>query len=256
MLTVYFCPHFPEAVTLQLGQLIASADVVSMEMAHNGAEAAEYERLTQLVSNGVSNPQAVLNIRSPFYPFSLALYRKLYNSHKRIVMERSPVSEAADRATNSMIGPAFRQWENWDLDKAIKSYLGYASMFSNNVINRDKQYASQLDKLILPRKETVLSVRGLLHSETLSQILNAKNIEFDKITFPMSYKPSPDEVVTLKMTRGENPSKEDVLRCLIQHDLIGNDHSYDRHNKVRERLSNMTPADVTTYVQSKKHELL
>jgi hypothetical protein len=250
MLTIYFASHLPEAITPKLRKLIAVANVISVELAHDGPNAIRHEQALQEVSDGIRRPEDAVTGASPMYPFALGFLKELHGSRKRIVVERSPVSQTEYDEMNCLFTEANNYWKSAKVELAIAKYRDHAGQFANQMIRRDTDYADQLHQLT-EQPNGILSVRGSLHSETLPPILRTKGVDFEPIVFRTPYVLSCQEEVTMKIVRGQSHTKEDILRCLIQQDLEGQDHSYEKKLMVKKELSAMTSEDLSNHIKAK-----
>jgi hypothetical protein len=196
------------------------------------------------------DPEDAVSAYSPFYEFTIKLLELLHHSRKPSVVEKSPLRLNDQCKVRDLSEQAFSHWKKAEIDIAILKFEQYEREFVSQTIRRDTAYAYQLQQL-LSTGTSILSVRGSLHSQTLPQLLQTRAIEFEAVIFKAPYVLSKQEEVVMKIL-GDSLAKEDIILCLIQQDLEGQNHDYQTKLKVKEKLSTMTSNDISGYIEAKR----
>jgi len=215
-LNLYFSWHTIEAFTPTLTKLFSKTHVFVSEHGWKSGRVEYEERLYNKLSKGKTNPEDLMKkipdtrTDPAFYE---ALYRLIFGSGKRIVLERSPLT--FEEASNDLSPIEFK---NVTVNEKLQIYERNLQQRAVYHRRRDECFAALLHECcrVYPGSD-ILVMRGCMHRRPLEKFLRNKVVAF--VTY-LSHSPLPLHAnleIVSKLEVGEDINRGELLTALVEH---------------------------------------
>jgi hypothetical protein len=257
LLSLFFVSHLPESFTPKFDELFRLAEVIAMEFADANGEH-EQEDFWNAVSRGDALPPA--STLSPFEEFTKGLLERLFFTKKTVEFERSAVKKTEAEQTDALLQEAGKHWRQKQIPEAVGLLRKFEEQFALQIVKRDVSYAQRLQTVATENaNKRILCVRGLLHREPLQRELQQRGVTFDSFQFREPYVHTIAESVTVAFLHGDRVANDTLVRLRIEQDysnreIAAGNFNYETRQRIREKVSSMTEADIDQYIASTKLE--